>query len=71
MLVWFGVCEPSGADRDRFPRAREVIDERALQVGCWQPRSPIVLAATLTAGGPAVAQEKKPNIILIVADDHG
>ena len=32
---------------------------------------PIALAATLTAGGPATAQDKKPNIVLIMGDDHG
>jgi arylsulfatase len=31
----------------------------------------IALAATLTGGAPASAQERKPNIILIMGDDHG
>ena len=32
---------------------------------------PMALAATLAGTGPAAAQEKKPNIILIMGDDHG
>ncbi len=32
---------------------------------------PIAIGVALGAGAPATAQEKKPNIILIMGDDHG